>query len=295
MVSSLDTSNRPGEPRSGLRGQPRVLAWSPDGAFPVISSCDLSILCVTRSEECVIPLLISMAESAADLGCELVIAADGAITANELERVSELRNNTCHIAIVESSGYIESVLDDALSYTTGDYILRLDDDEQISQGTYDWLVTGGYRSSPHWKFPRAHIWSVNATYSLSETVTKREEHGVTIYERLCQEETPAISCIINPPLWPDHQTRLSHRTLSGGRTILHCGSPFGGGEVAPCLIEHHKFVIKTLTQRREIVERYNRIQAGMGDGFRVFSTPEDVISPSDIQLMSLSDLEKSLL
>lgn len=235
---------------------------------------DLSILCVTRGEECVIPLLISMAESAADLGCELVIAADGLVTANELERVSELRSPRVSIIPVESLGYIESVLDQALIHTSTDYILRLDDDEQISQGMYDWLAAGEYRSSPHWKFPRAHAWGDN--WQNPDT------------------EPCDLACIVNPPLWPDHQTRLSHRSMSGGRTILHCGSPFGGGDIAPCLIEHHKFVIKTLPQRREIVERYNRIQSGMGDGFRVFSTPEDVIAPSDIQLMSLSDLERSL-
>jgi hypothetical protein len=89
-------------------------------------------------------------------------------------------------------------------------------------------------------------------------------------------EDDEVRVITTPPLWPDHQTRLSTREKSFGRNHIHCGSPFGGGELAPYPILHHKFVIKSLEERQEIVRRYDEIQPGAGGGFWQFSVPERI-------------------
>lgn len=220
-------------------------------------SChDLSIICVTKGEDCILPLLNNLTGLRLH-GTELVIACDGDEAYDRLYATPNVFFNADYVRVVESKGYIESVLDEAVDLTSREYVFRLDDDESMPDELIRWLSEGEYRSHPHWKFNRAHLW--------------RDERTI----------------ITNPPLWADHQTRLSTRALSYGRTSIHCGSPFGGGELAPYPIVHHKFLVKSLEERREIVKRYNSIHPSAGESFKVFSVPEDVIAESDIQTSSL--------
>jgi glycosyltransferase involved in cell wall biosynthesis len=213
---------------------------------------DLSILCVTRAEECVLPLLNVLSLAARMTGAEFVLVADG-YEAFETLRGRADRGFFPEAAVfrTESKGYIESVLDVCINLTTGRYVLRIDDDESIPPPLVEWLAAGGYRESDHWKFNRAHL--INGP------------------EGFIEEE---IDVITSPPLWPDHQTRLSARDKSFGRSSIHCGSPHGGGNLCPYPIIHHKFVIKSREEREEIVSRYESIQPGAGSGFRYFSVPE---------------------
>ena len=143
------------------------------------------------------------------------------------------------------AGSIEAVLDDAIDKCPDGYILRLDDDERCSDAMRDWLHAGEYRKHDHWTFRRAHLYPDADTF-----VTAR-------------------------PLWPDWQTRLSVKAKAGGRRRLHQPSPFGSGVAAPVVIEHHKFLVRTEDERRELVERYESMQAGAGANFHVFSLPEE--------------------
>lgn len=146
---------------------------------------------------------------------------------------------------VKSKGFIESVLDECISRCKTDYILRIDDDEKCSPALVRWLQEKRYESAPHWKFPRAHLWPDTNSF------------------------------ISAPPLWPDHQTRLSLREQSGRRTTVHAGSPFGGGTLCNAPIEHHKFLVKSYDQRKTIAARYDQIQPGAGSGSMLaFNLPE---------------------
>lgn len=209
--------------------------------------CDLSILCVTKAEPHSFPFVLAMRELAADLGAEFVPVADGAMAAGRL--VDHAMRGPRY---VESKGYIESVLDEALEFCTRDYVLRLDDDERCSKSMVRWLTSRGYETSNHWKLPRIHLWG--------------DEHHA----------------LVTPHLYPDHQTRLSVKKLAGSRPGIHSGSPHGGGLEAPGVIEHAKFLVKSLDERREIVERYESIQEGAGSQFRPFSCPEDFYSAAEI-------------
>lgn len=218
----------------------------------VVTCSDLSILCVTQAEDCILPLLNNLTHLRQH-GIELVICCDGQ---DAYEKLFDWY--PCDvIEKVESKGYIESVLDQCIDLTSRGYVFRIDDDESLPPSLIQWLIDGEYRSHPHWKFNRAHLWGDEKTV------------------------------ITNSPLWSDHQTRLSTRALSYGRTSIHCGSPFGGGELAPYPILHHKFLVKSLEERRKIVERYNSIHPSAGESFKVFSVPEDVIPKSDIRTSSL--------
>lgn len=76
--------------------------------------------------------------------------------------------------------------------------------------------------------------------------------------------------------------------MAGDRGAIHAGSPYGGGHEAPVAIEHWKFIVRTLAERRAIIERYDRVQEGAGSRFRAFSCPEDFYGPEVIASSTMS-------
>lgn len=139
---------------------------------------------------------------------------------------------------------IEDVLDQAVASCPDGYILRLDDDERVSPQMRYWLLARHYREHDHWAFPRLHLWPTEESY------------------------------ITTDPLYPDLQTRLSAKEKSGGRGQIHVGSPFGTGTVAPCPIEHWKFLVRDKAERQTLLEHYESITPGAGSYFLPFSLPE---------------------
>jgi hypothetical protein len=208
---------------------------------------DLTILCVTKAEDYTIPFLEHFMDTAEALDCEYVFAIDDP----DASRVKNALRALDGMWIpVNSKGFIESVLDEAVSSCKTPYIFRIDDDEKFSPSLIEWLKAGSYRSADHWKFPRVHLWGDT-------------EHFINA-----------------APLYPDHQTRLSTKEKSGGRHTVHAGSPFGGGNVCPYPIEHHKFVVKSRVERLAIAERYEGIQQGSGFSWMTpFNDPESFFSP----------------
>ncbi len=161
---------------------------------------------------------------------------------------------------VQSLGYLESVLDEALTHCHGEYVLRLDDDETLDHTAIEWLKYGEFlkRLWPGpaiWKFARFNLWKDTDHY------------------------------LANPPLWPDAQTRLAPRELSGDRKPIHAGCPHGGGNWAPGAILHHSYLVKSYATRCAIAEKYDRIQAGAGTspGMLPFTRPEDAFTQLDVR------------
>lgn len=213
----------------------------------------LTVLCITRAEPFARPFLEALVELADGLEAECVIAADGY---DAIERLVDWQiRPPGAIYGVESRGYVESVLDYALQTTTGRYVLRVDDDERVNEPMAEWLRGRWYARAPHWSFRRLNLF-VSEKHALDTAL-----------------------------LWPDPQTRLSHRELAGGRYKIHVASPHGLGEWAPlpAAIEHHKFLVKPLEERRAIAARYEELQPGSGNGvFLPFSAPEDFYSADDL-------------
>jgi hypothetical protein len=214
----------------------------------------LSILTVTKAEDFAKPFLLAMRDLAARVNADFVPVADSFVA---FQRLSNILDES-RLPVVTSKGFIESVLDEALSFCRADYVLRLDDDERCSECLEEWLRDGAYYEYDHWKFPRAHLWPSKDTY------------------------------IANAPLWPDHQTRLSTKAKSGGRHTIHAGSPFGGGQLAPAVIEHHKFLVKSAAERLNIAAKYDAVHPGYGTGgFLPFNLPE-IVWPDGMQLMAIN-------
>jgi hypothetical protein len=209
----------------------------------------LSVLCISKGENFAMPFLAWMEDLAKICGAEFVIAADG--DASYLAIKTYIKPDK--LVKVHSKGYLESVLEEAVFACRGKYVLRLDDDERASQAMLLWLWNEEYTTHDHWQFPRMHMWPDDK------------------------------SVILTPQLFPDYQTRLSIKEKSGGRHFIHDGSPFGGGEIAPVAIEHHKFIAKTYTERKAVAANYDSFRPGYGTGgMTAFSLPEDVYSTADI-------------
>ncbi len=109
----------------------------------------LSLLCVSRVDDCSLPFLSHLQDVAYELGAQFVLAADGS---------EAYRRASMESVLVHSKGYFESALDQALVACDGDYVLRLDDDERVSPAMMEWLKSGIWQSHDHWEFPRVHRW-----------------------------------------------------------------------------------------------------------------------------------------
>jgi len=194
----------------------------------------LSILCVTKREAHAGPFLQALSGLGRLLGAEVVFACDGA----PIDGLPP-----CDVVLrVTSDGYVESVLPLALAACTGDYILRLDDDERCSPAMVAWLLSGVWQDAPAWKFATAGLWG-NADRVLTM-----------------------------PELWPQYHVRLTTARLAGGQTRIHQRHPVTDAEIAPVAIEHHKFLVKSLDERLAIAARYDQIRPGAGK--RCHSAPE---------------------
>lgn len=191
-----------------------------------------------------------MAALAEKLEAEFVCVADGEAAATALKDFFIYENVVGLLVKLRSQGYIESVLDKALTFTHGHWILRLDDDERCSPAMVRWLTSKAYQRAGHWSFARPHFWP------------------------------DAKTVVLEPGYFPDVQTRLSDRAHAGGRSRVHAGSPFGGGEPAPCCIEHFALIAKTREERIATQQDYARIM-GKTWPLSCFETEHDTVQIAD--------------
>ena len=196
----------------------------------------LSILTVTRAEPHTARFLRHFRAVADMLSAELVVAVDRAPRPD------------CHAdryVAVEASGAIEDVLVQAHAACSGDYVLRMDDDETLCPmailALSKWCSVES--DSKLYAFRRANLWG---------------------------DQWHAIS---SGSLFPDPQSRLMPRERET-RTSVHEGFSFDG--LFPGLILHHKFLIKSHAERAMVAARYESKKAGCGSGhYLQFSVPED--------------------
>lgn len=183
----------------------------------------LSVVCVTQALPRVWPFLRHFEDVAARCDAELVLCGDG------LDAVVALSEGPVAgtIVSVRSRGFIEDVLDTAIAACSGEYVLRLDDDEKCSPAMVQWLAEKSYLAADRWAFPRAHLWG--------------DPHTV----------------LLEQGYFPDYQDRLSIRTKAGGWVKCpHSLSPLGYGNRAPVCLEHWCYLVKTLEEHRAIAAFY---------------------------------------
>lgn len=196
----------------------------------------LSILTVTAGEAYT-PRFLRHSRAVADmLSAEFVVAHD---------RCEPPDCGADRYVPVCSAGVVEDVLVEAHAACSGDYVLRLDDDETLSPKAIfciaAWLAATD--DTRVYAFPRANLWG---------------------------DQWHAVS---SGALFPDFQVRLMPRDRES-RTQVHEGlipDDFFGG-----MILHHKFLLKSTEERRAIAARYEAKKPGCGSGhYLQFSVPED--------------------
>ncbi len=193
----------------------------------------LSVVCVTQAESRALPFVDEQRQLAQYLRAEFVLGASGA------RAVMAFPN-----AMPVEGEYLEQMLPQMFKRCTGQFVLRLDDDERCTPAMVEWLKAGSFTEYDNWHFCRAHLWP-------------DEKHH-----------------IVSPPYWPDYQTRLSIRAKANRPATLHAGSPYPG-RVAPCAIEHHTFLVKNREERRAITNRYQMLTGKPTIGPEAPVMPED--------------------
>lgn len=202
---------------------------------------NLSILCVTRAELRTLPFLEHFAQLAKTLDAELVFGAHGADARDLLSESAW----PCIIKPVEGR-FLEEMLEPAIEACTGQYILRLDDDERVPDNMVQWLLSDEHVSHDSWFFPRYHMWP------------------------------DANTVITSHPFFPDFQQRLTTKWRAGRPPRLHSGSPWPAYR-APVNFEHHAFLAKSYAERQALTARYETLIQG-----RVFKPEEaNVVAPED--------------
>jgi hypothetical protein len=202
----------------------------------------LSVVCVTKNEAYALRFISKMCFQSQVLGGEFVLGLDNCENDLIFPKTAIIK-----IVPVHSKGYLESVLNEVISRCSGDWILRLDDDESMSEKLFDTLQHLDELKGDVFNLPRFNLWQDENHY------------------------------IVNDPLFPDVQTRLAIREKSNWQDIIHCGGLYGG-QVIDAPIYHHKFLVKTRNERMAIAKRYEQIKSGAGYGpYKVFSLPEDCL------------------
>jgi hypothetical protein len=196
----------------------------------------LSILTVTTCEDYTPRFLRHFRAIADMLSAEFVVAHD---------RCGPPACDADKYVPVQSSGVVEDVLVEAHRACSGDYVLRLDDDETLSPRAIlcvaEWLSKEG--DSSVYAFPRANLWG-------------DQWHGIR-----------------SGSLFPDFQVRLMPRERECRFTVHEGITP---DATLPGMILHHKFLLKTREERLAIAARYEGKRAGCGTGhYLQFSVPED--------------------
>lgn len=201
----------------------------------------LSIVCVTQGHTATWPLIKRLLMQAGELNAEVVFGAHGA----EAQRLLAGGPSEHRVVPVEGR-FLEELVDPALEAASGDYILRVDDDELLPEEFIAWLKTDEYLQHDSWFFPRFHPWPDG-------------DHIISSH-----------------PCYPDFQGRLTTREKASRPPRLHSGSPWPAYR-APVWFEHFQFLVRTKEERRAQTARYATL---MGQPHTTEQV--DVVFPEDI-------------
>lgn len=216
---------------------------------------DLSIVCVSSLSENVIPNLIQMHKDAIRLNAEFLLCPD---IRDGYEKINQAAQLSPLVMPVTTKGYVESVLNDVLQAASGTWILRLDDDEEMSRSLIRWLEQRKYLSHHCWSFPTATLFWEDSDYFIT-----------------------------HPLFWPDFHVRLVTWKYASWPNRIHAPSPVMGTE-APVSLIHKKLTLFSSEERRQKAKRYEKRQLGSGTGHRLIAqVPEECLE--EITVLEIGD------
>lgn len=205
----------------------------------------ISIVTITPADSKAVPFLRKIRDFADKIGAEFLILVDTAITKDGYENAPQLAHT---VVYAEGNGCLESLINLAYKAAKGTWVLRLDDDEEMSPAMQDWIMRREFRESQLWAFPTMALWG-------------SPEEFITSY-----------------PLWHDPHVRLmtSKFTSVEWPKIPHAVPSIGPGKLAPVGILHYKYLLSSYEERLALAEHYDSIHEGAGTGAHLpFTLPED--------------------
>jgi len=164
--------------------------------------------------------------------------ASSVLTLCESEKVDNIRP-------IHVGGYIELVIQKLYNQARCDWILRIDDDELLSEELGEGLLLSkddpDFNQKDFYRIPRAHITSIKPLMFIDDTRHFGDEEQWSDY-------------------WPNVQLRLFRKGHCKHNGVLHEG-PVGegeGGVIKNAAILHYALV-KPLEERLRIVGKYKAI------------------------------------
>lgn len=187
----------------------------------------LSIACVTTADSVVLPFLDRFRAIASDLGAQFIVGAHGIAACDYANSGKDIDG-----VLVEGS-YFEELIDPVIRQCSGDYILRVDDDESLSEGLIEWLLSGEWYARDSWFFSRRHLWPDTG------------------------------SCISMQPYFPDFQARLSVKRQARRPVKIHAAHAYPAYRApGTAFFNHHVFLIRTREERKSTTAKYETIRTG---------------------------------
>lgn len=186
----------------------------------------LSIVCVTSADPVVRPFLERFRAVADNLGAELILGTHGAPATLYAQGLGY-----DHIDVQGS--YFEELVDPVIQACSGDYVLRVDDDESISSGMLEWLLEGEWFRRDSWFFSRRHLWP------------------------------DALHCLAKQPYFPDFQARLSVKRQARRPVKIHAAHAYPAYRApAGVYLDHWVFLLRSREERRAMTAKYETIRTG---------------------------------
>jgi hypothetical protein len=144
---------------------------------------------------------------------------------------------------------VENIVSDQLILVDGEFINQaIEQTMSVSRGEYTLHLEDDECSST-----AMTLWLWNEEYTVASQ-WKFPRFNLWATEK---------SAIITPPLFPDYQLRLLSKSLKDDV------------EIAPVAIEHHKFLVKTYSERQLIATKKDYQDV-------IFSVPEDILKEADV-------------
>lgn len=194
----------------------------------------------------------------ADKVGELVICATGDKAIKLAEQYADSYNRVDIL-------YFEQGWHNIIELASHDWILQLDDDEELSPALEDWLVRGDWQQQPYdgFVFPTAWLFG-------------DEQHYLTNY-----------------PVGGDSHTRLLKKEYSAREAVPHSVPQAYRRAIVPYLLYHHKFLVRTIEQRVATARKYELLMENGGFGKRMaYNVPEVVFKNYDLREVGDGRIER---
>lgn len=208
----------------------------------------ISVGVVTKGEKFADRLIGKLHQLTYNYGWQLVICGDGD---KGFQLAKKYADNYDRI----DAGYFEKGWNTVLSLVKHQWVLQIDDDEEISPAMEKWLCKGEWQ----------HLGKDGFAFPCAWTFGDKQHY------------------LMNDPVGHDSHIRLLKKQYSGREELPHSVPQRCRVAMTPYMILHHKFLVRSLEDRVATARKYEAMGEGLGFGKRLaYNVPEIVFREYEI-------------